>query len=398
MIQLLLTTFVVAAFAHETVEVRVLRFEERQKYDLKIQFTYLHILYQLHGAGTTNPSKFFWQVQDLMMERAKVPMFLTYRAVGSSTGMKEFMGKIGTFEPLNDFGAGDIPMSAERYANITGLAGREMVHIPFVTGAIAFFHSVPSSDYSGSALDLNACLLARIFSSEITTWDHQDILDANPGFNPPAGQQILMAHRTKGSSSTTGISEYVGPFLMNVGCITHITLKYNINNTSNKNTNRYLNSTCPSGWSLDIGSTVSWAGGAAVQGSGGMSDYIEANPYAIGYIDAGHGHNLGLSEIAVQNRDGNYLTSLEADIASTISGLGNPFPDSSSDFSGFNLYDLAGAQAWPVTMVTYLYVHESSSSKTIPPRESTSIFRTQVPAKEHDCDGSREMRSLESFR
>ncbi len=77
MIQLLLTTFVVAAFAHETVEVRVLRFEERQKYDLKIRFTNLHILYQLHGAGTTNPSKFFWQVQDLMMERAKVPMFLT---------------------------------------------------------------------------------------------------------------------------------------------------------------------------------------------------------------------------------------------------------------------------------------------------------------------------------
>merc|ERR1711907_842671 len=97
-----------------------------------------------------------------------------------------------------------------------------------------------------------------------------------------------------------------------------------------------------------------------VQGSGGMSDYIEANPYAIGYIDAGHGHNLGLSEIAIQNRDGNYLTSLQANISSTISGLGNPFPaDSSSDF---NLYDLAGAQAWPVTMVTYLYLQKNMSA------------------------------------
>ena len=235
-------------------------------------------------------------------------MFLTYRAVGSSTGMKEFMGNIGTFEALNDFGAGDIPMSAERYANITGLGGREMVHIPFVTGAIAFFHSVPSSDYSGSALDLNACLLARIFSSEITTWDHADILAANPGFNPPAGQQILMAHRTKGSSSTTGISEY-------------------------------LNSTCPSGWSLDVGSTVTWAGGEAVQGSGGMSDYIEANPYAIGYIDAGHGHNLGLSEIAIENRNGNYLTSLEANISSTLSSRISLFSKITSNILNEYRYD-----------------------------------------------------------
>lgn len=267
-----------------------------------------------------------------MMERAKVPMFLTYRAVGSTTGMKEFMGNYGTWEPLNDFGAGDIPMASSRYTNITTLGNREMVHVPFVTGAIAFFHSVPQSDLAGSALDLDACLLAKIFCSEITTWDHPEILAANPGFSPPAGQAILMAHRTSGSSSTTGISEY-------------------------------LSTTCAASWTLNVGSKFDWNGGQGVEGSGGMSDWIEANQYAIGYIDAGHGHNLGLSEVAIRNANGRYLTSLEADIAATVESVAFPFPPNpSDDFSSVNLYNLAGDDAWPVTMVTYLYLQKNMSS------------------------------------
>merc|ERR1719454_771072 len=61
---------------------------------------------QLHGAGTTNPSKFFWKTMDLFEERAKVPLFMTYRAVGSSTGQAEFLGADNGNKPFNHFGAG----------------------------------------------------------------------------------------------------------------------------------------------------------------------------------------------------------------------------------------------------------------------------------------------------
>jgi len=265
-------------------------------------------------------------------------MFMTYRAVGSSTGQKEFMGRIGagpgTFEPLNDFGAGDIPMSEDRYNNVTA-NGREMVHIPFVMGAIAMFHSVPASDYApATAIDLTPCLLARIFSGDITTWDHADIKAINPTLNVPAGQTIMVTRRNKGSSSTSGTAEY-------------------------------LNKTCPASWTLEVKSKISnWPAQFNVaEGSGGMSSYITSTPYALGYIDAGHGHNLGLSEIALLNNNNVYLTSKEADISSTVNALSTfPFPaDSSSDFSHVNLYDLAGAQSWPITMVTYLYVSLSLS-------------------------------------
>ena len=43
-----------------------------------------------------------------------------------------------------------------------------------------------------------------------------------------------------------------------------------------------------------------------------MTDCIRETRGTIGYIDAGHGHAEGLSEIALRNADGNYLTSLEA--------------------------------------------------------------------------------------
>ena len=48
------------------------------------------------------------------------------------------------------------------------------VHIPLALGAIAVFHSVPAGEIGGS-LKLDACLLAKIFSGAVETWDHPDV-------------------------------------------------------------------------------------------------------------------------------------------------------------------------------------------------------------------------------
>ena len=64
----------------------------------------------LEGAGTTNPSKYLWAVSEMFETQIRGPADLGYRAVGSSTGQKEFVGVDPTYEPLNDYAAGDIPM------------------------------------------------------------------------------------------------------------------------------------------------------------------------------------------------------------------------------------------------------------------------------------------------
>ena len=96
-----------------------------------------------------------------------------------------------------------------------------------------------------------------------------------------------------------------------------------------------------------------------------MSKFIEENEGAIGYIDAGHGHEHGLSEVALLNKDGVYLTTKTADIgaAATVAlDQGGLIPDESSDdWSTVNLYNLAGPTTWPITMISYFYLEKDLS-------------------------------------
>ena len=87
---------------------------------------------------------------------------------------------------------------------------------------------------------------------------------------------------------------------------------------------------------------------------------------AIGYIDAGHGHEHGLSEVALLNKDGVYLTTKTANIgdAATVAlARGDLIPtDPSADWSAVNLYNLAGPKTWPITMISYFYLEKDLSS------------------------------------
>lgn len=253
------------------------------------------------------------------------------------------MGPSPGYQSLNDFGAGDIPMTKERYDTIA-TAGRKVLHLPFALGAIGVFHSVPTGEIQGS-LSLTGCLLAKIFSGQITRWDDPEIVAVNPEM--VAAADIKIVHRKEGSSSTAGFTEY-------------------------------LNTKCPSSWSnvdnpcgangCGTGSTITWPADSAVaEGSGGMASYIASTPYAIGYIDAGHGHDASLSEVALQNNDGQYLTTKQADVgeAATVGLTSSPSvipADPSADFSSVELYDLPGPATWPITMISYFYINQDLSS------------------------------------
>jgi ABC-type phosphate transport system substrate-binding protein len=81
---------------------------------------------EMHGSGTTNPSKYFWKAMDRLEERARKPVRMTYRGVGSGTGQVEFIGydqatattqgtNVDVTNPVSDFGSADIPLSATQY-------------------------------------------------------------------------------------------------------------------------------------------------------------------------------------------------------------------------------------------------------------------------------------------
>ena len=297
---------------------------------------------ELHGSGTTNPSRYLWQVMDLLEERSRVPIRATYRAVGSGTGQAEVVGQDSNgYKAYNHFGSGDVPMTATNYKTLTD-NGRTMLHIPFAIGAISFFHSIPGVPTGDNRLNLTACLLSKIFQREIKTWDDPEILAVNPKlktFSPDiVGKDIKVVHRALGSSSTNGATEY-------------------------------LSAACPENWKLGAGKTISWPEDTvSVQGSGGMSSYLSSNDYGIGYLDSGYGHSVNLAEIHLRNKAGKYLDSKEANISSTadvalskdiIPKTAGGAPDPGADWSAVKMYDLDGEESWPIISFSYFYVDKN---------------------------------------
>lgn len=291
----------------------------------------------LDGSGTTNPSKFYWEVMSLFEARTKPRVMMSYRAVGSSTGIYEFLGAENGFTPYNDFGSGDVPLTAENYADITA-EGIEVMHVPFSLGAMSFFHNVPGAV---GGLNMTACLLADIFNRDVTEWDDSEIMDLNPNLDVPAGEPILVYRRVSGSSTTNGITTY-------------------------------LNAACPDKWPEDqVGSSITWPEGTLeAEGSGGMSAGISGSLYTIGYIDSGHGHDDGLFEIELENADGTRQSSLEAqenggiqEAAAQALARDVVPSDPLADFSAVSLHNMPGTYTWPIVAISYIFVRKDQTGK-----------------------------------
>jgi ABC-type phosphate transport system substrate-binding protein len=161
---------------------------------------------------------------DELMDRAKLPSRLTYRAVGSSTGQAEFKGNdTTTFVPENDFASGDIPITTEDYEEFKA-NNISIVHLPVVVSAVSLFHSIPYVPEGGNGLNLTSCLIAKIFSLEITDWLDPAITAENPNLRSMIGQDsfpITVGRRSLGSSSTSSVTA-VSQCLSSAGAPAHV--------------------------------------------------------------------------------------------------------------------------------------------------------------------------------
>jgi len=321
----------------------------------RLQVTEQHLsdygIVPLHGSGTTNPKTWFAKAMQQMEERSRVPLLLTYRAVGSGTGQQEFVGQsTNGYKSYSHFGCGDIPMSQSLFNSLP--EGEEMVHVPFAMGAIGIFHSVP-----GATITADACLLAKIFNGDITTWDHSEIKAQNPSLSVPANQRIFVGHRMLGSSSTGGLTGY-------------------------------LQKKCPEVWTRGAGSSISWPTGDSsieVEGSPGMQALIRDRAYSIGYLDAGHGHDLNFAEISLVNAAQTKQTSSASIAKGGVAAAGteainqNIFPATAdSDWSGVNLYDMPGQDTWPIVLVSYFYIKKDQTRTNPRTAAALKAFVTMI--------------------
>lgn len=267
---------------------------------------------------------------DTFEDQSKVPLRMTYRGIGSSSGQAEFIGDESTdFLPYNDFGSGDIPLSALKHLEIENNGGKAM-HVPIAAGAVAVFHNAALS--IGKPLKLSPCVLARVFTGAITRWNHADIVAENAHMSE-ANFLIRVIHRSSGSSSTAGLTNY-------------------------------LHLACDSIWTAGPQSKSEEfpADSLQVSGSDGMVAGLERTAYSIGYLDSGTGEANGLNEVMLQNKAGNYYTAAQSDISAAVAESVLP-TDLTADFSEVSSYYRGGEKVWPIVAITYVYVRVDQTGK-----------------------------------
>jgi phosphate transport system substrate-binding protein len=283
-----------------------------------------------------------WELMAKMEQWAGQSVDLSYRGVGSSTGKKEYLaGK-------SSFGCAELAVSAAEKAAVPS---RTVLHLPLVMGAMSAFHSIPKTYVGTSGLELSPCLLAKIFSRKITMWNDAALREGetiNLGLKN-VNQPIVVFHRHKGSSTTNFFTKYLHESTRKA-CPTAWTIGWGGALTTAADVAKY--STVTGTW--DPSGTCDATGAKCVQGSGGMSKGLKDTPYAIGYIDSGHGLSDGHSEVKLKNLAGKYLDSamagqngvMAAVTAATAAG-NMPTSASAGGWENVNLINQAGANTWP---------------------------------------------------
>ena len=148
----------------------------------------------LNGAGASFPN-IIYQDWILTYNQSHPDVKLNYQSIGSGGGIRQFSDK------TVDFGASDAPMSDSAIAAIEG----NVLHIPTVLGAIVVTYNLPGV---ASGLKLTPDLIADIFLGKVTKWNDARITSVNPGVTLP-GVDILVVHRSDGSGTTFGFTEYL---------------------------------------------------------------------------------------------------------------------------------------------------------------------------------------------
>ncbi|MFC0533592.1 phosphate ABC transporter substrate-binding protein PstS [Phytohabitans kaempferiae] len=264
---------------------------------------YANLSGDLKASGASFPDAYY---QEVITEFKGVAPNLTvnYNAVGSGQGKKDFGAN------LNDFAGSDSTVK-----DGDGPTAGSFLYVPTVAAPITVSFNISGVD----KLQLSPDTLAKIFQTDIKTWNDAAIAADNPGVTLPA-TNITVVHRAEGSGTTNNFT-------------------------------KYLVAAAPDTWKLKSGDVVDWP--ASTQGAeknSGVAQLIKQTDGGIGYVDFSDARASGLKFAAIKNKDGQFV---EASIEGTTAALQGA--EIAEDLT-FNPLNAAGATTYPITAPTYILV------------------------------------------
>ncbi len=264
----------------------------------------------LVGSGSTVPAPLYnrW-MQEYDKRRSNIQM--RYLSVGTSEGIKQIARGVG------DFAAGE--------AQLTDQERREgsLIALPTVLIAIVPIYNLPDIQQK---LRLSGEVLADIFLGGIKTWNSPQIAKLNPEITLPH-LPIQVINRPAGKGSNYVFTAFL--------------------------------SKVSSRFQSQIGATTSpnWPVGTPAERSSDMADKVKSNAGSIGYVEYQYAVKNGISQAAVLNSAGKFLTASPESMTAACEAVETP------RWNGFtaSLSNAPGANSFPITSFSWIYLRTKSS-------------------------------------
>ena len=262
----------------------------------------------LNGAGATFPQPVYQEWAARFQE--KTGTTVNYQGIGSGGGIAQFTA--GTV----DFGASDASMKDEEIT--AAKAKGDPVHIPTVMGAVTVSYNL---DGVKSGVKMDGATIADIFLGKITTWNDPKIAAQNSGTSLPSSK-ITVCHRSDESGTTKNFTQFLANY----------------------------SKEWESGPGVD--KSVKWPTGTGAKGNDGVAACIKQTPGAVGYVEQAYALANNFTFADVKNKSGNYVApTLDS---TSAAGVGLTIPDDLR----ISTIDAPGAQAYPITALTFLLVYQ----------------------------------------
>jgi phosphate transport system substrate-binding protein len=263
----------------------------------------------LNGAGSTfvEPvyTKWFSEYQ-----KVDGSVAVNYQGIGSGGGIRQLIA--GTV----DFGASDAPMTADEEK----LAGKPVVHIPLVLGAVVVSYNLPSL----KSLKLTGPVIADIFSGKITKWNDAKIASLNPTEKLP-DSAIIVATRSDGSGTTAVFTDYLAKVSAD--------------------------------WKGKAGKTVDWfKGSIGAKGNAGVAGLIKQSEGSIGYVELVYALENKLPFALVQNKKSEFIQASTKSVSAAAAGHVTDDMVKNNFKLSITNSDLKGA--YPISSFTWMLVYD----------------------------------------
>ncbi|MEW6452927.1 MAG: phosphate ABC transporter substrate-binding protein PstS [Pseudomonadota bacterium] len=261
----------------------------------------------ISGAGATFPYPIYAKWADTYKKETNVG--LNYQSIGSGGGIKQIQAKTVTF------GASDMPLKADQ------LEKDGLIQFPTVLGGV-----VPVVNIEGiksGDIVIDGPTLAKIFMTEIKTWNDPAIQKLNPNAKLPA-QPIVVVHRSDGSGTTFLFTDYL--------------------------------SKVSADWKTKVGANtaVEWPGGLGAKGNEGVANNVAQTKGSIGYVEYAYAKQNKMTYAKMVNKDGK---TVEPTAESFMAAAAAADWEGTPGF-GVVLTNEPGAGAWPLAGATFILIHK----------------------------------------